>query len=135
MATIDLKITVKHDPKMSVLAQEVSKRVTEYILDKSKELAPGTLSDGIEEGVSIRTGTTIRTTVISTKEHSSHVEWGTGLYGENLPAHYIYPTTKKVMVFDIGGETIFAAKTKGQHPQPFMRGSIYKLRTAIKDIL
>ena len=142
MASIDMVITVKHDPEMKKIAEKVSEEITDYIYNEAVNLAKtkmedpsGDLASGIEKGDVSKTSNKITSIVSSTKLHSSHVEWGTGLYGEKEPPHYIYPTTKKVLVFEKNGEKIFAAKTRGQYPKPFMRGSIYKLRSNLKGLL
>jgi len=136
---------------------DVNKQITKFIEEQSKEMASGSLIFNVPESsnqknrienptnhlsnsiYSIEEGGSeyeSHSKVATTAEYAPWVEWGTGLHGELSPSHYIYPVKAKYMTWiNKNGEQIFALRTQGQYPKPFMRGAIYKLKAMISKII
>lgn len=49
--------------------------------------------------------------------HTEYVIEGTGIYNRESPTNGIFPSKGNVLVFEAGGEKVFAAWVRGQEPQ------------------
>lgn len=160
--TINIETKLKSNDKflkkiLSGLAGDVNEQVTNFIEEQAKEMASGAdiynvpespnqksdvedasgyLADTIIAKQINETKYSAKSKVVAKAEHASWVEWGTGMFGELLAPHRIYPRTKPFMSW-IGkdGKWRHAASTVGQYPKPFMRGAIYKLKAKFSNII
>ncbi len=85
----------------------------------------------LESSIGVSYSSKIRSIVEATAWYASLVEFGTGIFGPRKQR--IEPGN--VMVFPFRGKTIAAWSTKGQPPQPFMRGSIWYINDNLRDTL
>ena len=143
---------------MDGIALKISGDVTDYLHFAAMELAnggtipkveskqedkmaePQSLANLIRTVKAGKASDHVKSTVTSTSEHSTEVEFGTGLYGDERPDKKLIVAKdvgkhKKVFFFKWKGEEFFLPYTKGQYPKPFMRGAIYKLRYNLNRLL
>ena len=104
----------------SGLVRRKVREVTENVADRCRVLAPnrdGTLRASIKTAVRV-SGTKVVGHVYSDLEYSVYVQRGTGIYGP--VGRPIRPRRSPMLVFDVGGRTVFARQVRGTPPQPFM---------------
>lgn len=68
--------------------------------------------------------------VAATAPYASYVEYGT-------KPHMIYPKRVKVLIFRVGGKTIFSKRVQhpGSSPQPFMRRAVESFEPNLRGVL
>ncbi len=96
-----------------------------------------TLSGKLEAGIkAIRSpvrGRSFSARIKSTAPESSYVEFGTGIYGKFM--QIIKPKKGQTLTFKTPKfGWVNTASTKGQRPNPFMRGAVWWTQDHIKEI-
>lgn len=97
----------------------------------------GELKEGISLTIQNPSGENFKAEMESKAEHSSMVEWGTGVRGETPYAsgRLIFPQKGQLMVFEFQGKTIAVPYILGMQPRPFVRGAIDFVRNKWKEIV
>ncbi|MGW7504391.1 HK97 gp10 family phage protein [Streptomyces albidoflavus] len=104
----------------SGLVHRKIREVTENVADRCRVLAPnrdGRLRGSIKTAVR-SSGDQVVGHVYSDLDYSLYVQRGTGLYGPM--GQPIRPRRGAFLVFEAGGQTVFAREVRGTPPNPFM---------------
>lgn len=96
----------------------------DFIHEEAVALAPGSTKAAIGTDITVGRGRYPRLEVGLFREpkYAWYVHEGTGIFG---PLHKpIFAGVGNVFAWDSAGRTIFAKKTTGQRPQPFLREAV-----------
>jgi hypothetical protein len=124
--TVSISIDIDDGAVQRMLTSETGavhtkvRQITDRVASHSRTLAPsrdGRLHSSIKS--TVRTyGNTVVGHVFSELPYSLYLQVGTGIYGPTgVP---ITPRRSDVLVFEAGGETVFARQVRGVKPRPFM---------------
>lgn len=100
--------------------QKVSRQADHPIGKSDSEYS---LTGQLEQGISMFSHGKATVTITSAAEHSSHVEFGTGVFGPTR--NPIVARGDNPLSFVYKGKLIHRQSVLGQAPNPFLRGSVW----------